>query len=436
MNMKFPVQVLVVLAAVGAGSVRAVPAVDNVAMTQRANSRVVDITYDLSGEAAIVTLGIETNGVALSDRAVTSLAGDVAKVVETGTGRHIVWNAGNDWPENLATNARAKVTAWATNAPPVYMVIDLGTGASNYPVYYYGSAEAVPGGVTNDLYKTARLVLRRVPATGGAGFYMGSPVGEVGRRDTSEDRHVVNLTQDFYIGVYEVTQEQWYRVMGTKPSLYNDVNFWATRPVERVSYYHIRENINNTTMAAVWPETTIPGSNSFMGVLRSKVGAAFAFDLPTDAQWEYACRAGTSGAFNDGTANATNLSVDVNLNRLGRYVSNQSLPVGSPPNTVKVGSYLPNAWGLYDMHGNNWEWVLDWFSENPEWTAYYSGQNGSVDPRGVSTAVAVAENKTRIIRGGAWNSGPIDCRSARRSNVAPDFITIGSVGFRISGNLP
>lgn len=422
MNMKFPVAVFAVMAAAGAGSVLAVPAVDNVVMTQRANSRVVDITYDLSGEAAIVTLGVETNGVALSDRAVTSQAGDVAKVVEPGTGRHIVWNAGNDWPENLATNARAKVTAWATNAPPVYMVIDLGTGASNYPVYYYGSAEAVPGGVTNDLYKTARLVLRRIPATGGTGFYMGSPTNETGRVDIREDLHVVNLTQDYYIGVYEVTQEQWYRVMGANPALYQGAG-WAARPVERVTYYHIRENINNTSLGTVWPEASAPGAGSFMGVLSSKTGGAFDFDLPTEAQWEYACRAGVPGAYN---------VAGTGLELLGRYTLNG----GTAGQTTKAGSYMPNAWGLYDMHGNLWEWCRDWYAENPEWKTYYSSQDGSVDPKGVSTAVAAAEGNKRCIRGGAWNSGAVDCRSATRILALPNSSTPASVGFRISGNLP
>ena len=421
MNVKVLIGFLVVLAA-GAGRVLGVSAVDNVAMAQRANSRMVDITYDLSGEAAIVTLGIETNGVALSDRAVTSLAGDVAKVVEPGANRHIIWNAGNDWPENLATNARAKVTAWATNAPPLYMVIDLGTAASTCPVYYYGSAEAVPGGVTNDLYKTARLVLRRIPATGGAGFYMGSPTNETGRAAIREDLHVVNLTQDYYIGVYEVTQEQWYRVMGTNPALYQGAG-WATRPVERVTYYHIRENINNTSLGTVWPEAANPGAGSFMGVLRSRTGGAFVFDLPTEAQWEYACRAGAAGAYNVGGAG---------LELLGRYTLNG----GSTGQTVSAGSYLPNAWGLYDMYGNLWEWCRDWFSENPEWQTYYSSTEGAVDPKGVSTAVAAAEGNKRCIRGGAWNSGATDCRSATRLLALPNSNTPASVGFRISASLP
>ena len=109
---------------VTAGAAYAVPSVTNVVMTQRANSRIVDISYELTGEAAIVTLGIETNGIALPDSAVTRLSGDVCKVVEMGAGKAIVWNAGADWPENLTQAAKAKVTVYATNTPPLYMVVN------------------------------------------------------------------------------------------------------------------------------------------------------------------------------------------------------------------------------------------------------------------------------------------------------------------------
>jgi hypothetical protein len=104
----------------GAGAAYAVPQVTNVRMAQRAGTRVVDVLYDLAGEAAIVTLGIETNGVAIPDSAVTRLSGDVSVVIQPGTDRHIVWNAGADWPENVTETAKARVTAWSVDAPPLY----------------------------------------------------------------------------------------------------------------------------------------------------------------------------------------------------------------------------------------------------------------------------------------------------------------------------
>ena len=134
-------------AIMGAGAAWAVPEVSNVNMTQIENTRTVQVTYDLSVTNAIVTLSIETNGVAIPDSAVTRLSGDVCKVVAPGS-LTITWNAGADWPENVAESAKARVTAWSVDAPPQVMAVDLsgGPAAATYPVLYYTSAEALPYG--------------------------------------------------------------------------------------------------------------------------------------------------------------------------------------------------------------------------------------------------------------------------------------------------
>ncbi|MDD4103289.1 MAG: hypothetical protein PHU80_11760, partial [Kiritimatiellae bacterium] len=151
----------------GACTAGAVPLVSNVSMTQRQNSRMVDIAYVLSGEEAIITLSIETNGVALPERHVTRLSGDVCKKVQPAAEpRQIVWDAGADWPENLTESARARITAWLPSCPPACLVVDLNEGpATNvFPVNYYASTEALPyGGLTNDIYKGAYLVMKRLP---------------------------------------------------------------------------------------------------------------------------------------------------------------------------------------------------------------------------------------------------------------------------------
>jgi len=179
----------------GMWSARALPEVSNVAMQQMTGTRTMQITYTLS-EDAIITLGIETNGVALPDNVVTCLSGDVCKKVTAGAGT-ILWDAGADWYGNLDATARAVVTAWPTNNPPDVIVFDVteGAGAASYPVYYYTSLDALPyGGVQNFIYKCDRLVMKKIPR---GSFTMGWL--DIGVRQ-------MTLSKDFYMGVYEVTQ--------------------------------------------------------------------------------------------------------------------------------------------------------------------------------------------------------------------------------------
>jgi formylglycine-generating enzyme required for sulfatase activity len=169
---------------------------------------------------------------------------------------------------------------------------------------------------------------------------------------------------------------------------------------------------------------------SFLGRLRAKTGLTF--DLPTEAQWEYACRAGTTGALHDGTVNIASETVDASLAQLGRYAYNGGRPngTGTPvvscatnEATAEVGSYIPNAWGLYDMHGNVFEWCLDGFdTTNPQLP-------GGTDPVGVPVDTA------RIRRSGSWAHPAKDNRSALRSYGGPHYETEGDTGFRLTRTL-
>lgn len=304
----------------------------------------------------------------------------------------------------------------------LYMLIDLsgGTNAASYPVSYLNSA---PADGWSDEYKTTKLVMRKIPR---GTFTMGSPSNELGHHG-DETQHTVTLAKDFYIGVFEVTQRQWELVMGNRPSHFRNVTYYATRPVEGVSYYDIRENPENKDDPAVdWPVNSEVNPVSFMGKLRAKTGLS-RFDLPTESQAEYACRAGTTTALNKG-GNLTKTSSDLSMDLAGRYRCNggyiesfvsPSSNCTTDNGTAKVGTYLPNDWNLYDTHGNIWEWCLDWYGP-------YTGN--TTDPAGAKTG------SFRVGRGGSWIYGAGGCRSANRYNSAPDHRAIFR-GFRVAMTL-
>ncbi len=305
-----------------------------------------------------------------------------------------LYNAGG-YHRDTTTSDKFAPTAFRT-----YMIVDLATGPDSYqyPVTY---VDDIPGGAWSDEYKTTKLVLRRVKKRT---FTMGSPTTETGR-SSNETQHDVTLTQDFYIGVFEVTQKQWELVMGDNPSYFTNALYSATRPVERASYEMIRGT-------ATWPSSNnVATANSFMYNIRNKARLPN-FDLPTEAQWEYACRAGTTNAYNNAGA----------LDDIMRYWDNSDFNGGHEQDepvtrgTAKVGSYLPNAWGLYDMHGNVAEWCRDWYG-----TLYGDAVE---DPLGATSGTA------RVLRGGSWMSDAASSRSAYRLFNNPSNTIDKEMGFR------
>ncbi len=386
------------------------PVVSNVRAEQRPGTKLVDVRYNLSAFAT-VSLTVIDGGQTVSVSAVT---GDIGDDINSGSDLQITWNAGADWNGYISTAMVFAVTAVPSD--PLYLVVDLSSGpsATNYPVSYLS---AVPPGGWPDEYKTTKLVLRRIPA---GTFTMGSPTNELGRLADREAQRQVTLTKDFYIGVFEVTQKQWERVMGNWPSYFTSAAYRDSRPVEQVSWNDIR--------GGVWPGSPSGSGQasvaSFVGRVSARTGLSF--DLPTEAQWEYACRAGTVEALNSGQ-NLTNTSSDVSMNVVGRYYYNHpggssgSSSVSTAGGTAKVGSYLSNSWGLYDMHGNVWEWSLDW---------YTASAPGLVDP------VGAASGSYRVLRGGSWSDDAWYCRSADRSSGLDPSTRILILGFRISRTLP
>lgn len=213
---------------------------------------------------------------------------------------------------------------------------------------------------------SAQIAMRLIPD---GYFTMGSPSTEVDRDPDEGAQHLVYITEPFYMGVYEVTQEQWEAVMGENPSYFGPD---PGLPVERVS----------------WDDC-----QAFIAALNTKgIGT---FRLPTEAEWEYACRAGSTTRFSWGD--------DPGYSEIGDYAWYWD---NSTSMTHTVGGKKPNAWGLYDMSGNVWEWCSDWY-ETPYGVGHVS------DPQGPTTG------SYRVFRGGAWIYVPLYCRSANRNYVTP-----------------
>ena len=353
---------MVALVAAGCASgLFAMPSVSNVSMTQNEASGVVSIGYRLEGEPAVITLDVLTNGVSIGARNLRDLvdpnAGGLGSPVNrlVGVGDHtVLWRPTKTWPGYKFENGEVSVsvTAWATNQPPDYMVIDCTTKSN---VWYYVDADSLPeGDVTNDTYRTTRLVMRRIPAA-----------GVKWRMGTSTSTRYVTFTKDYYMGVYPVTIKQHELLIGSRPSQWGSLDDSDYRPVCRVSY----SNIRGSTL--LWPSDGHDlAATSYLGKIRAFSGVEV--DLPTEAQREYACRAGTSTKYNNGS--------DSFSSSIG-WVSTNS--------TKAVGLKLANNWGLYDMHGNVPEWCLDWYVASLD-------AGDVVDPKGPDSGTA------RVYRGGVY----------------------------------
>ena len=299
---------------------------------------------------------------------------------------------------------------------------------------YYPSADFVPGGVTNSLYKTTTLLMRKIMAKD-VTWTMGSTTLENQNRQAErEATHQVKLANNYYIGVYEITQSQWSQVATNSTISANFTTERFMRPMEKVCYNEIRNAANTTTANASYNWPNAPNPSSFLGLLRSKTGIDF--DLPSEAQWEFAARAGNGvGYWGDGSG-ILNAALDANLNLLGRYLNNPtSNSSTSPAATISpseggsaiVGSYLPNAWGIYDMHGNVWEWCLDWYEDNIN----AHGGAVNIDPSAPAKTLSGASGASRVLRGGSWSGAAGSCRPAYRNSGTPAS-RYGNYGFRVA----
>jgi formylglycine-generating enzyme required for sulfatase activity len=356
--------------------------ITNLKTSQRPDdSGLVDIRFDLAGEDAettqsFVSISISPDGGQSYPIESPSVyfSGDVGFNVPIGTGKHVVWDAAADRPEVLWPNSRVRLV----------------TGEND-------------GSVTIMLPGDVPLVLVPIPA---GTFVMGSPETERSRDFNEGPQTNVTISQDFYMGKYEITQAQWVAVMGSWPQVppTSEQGLGPNHPAYFLSWNDASDFINALNNHII---TTGQGP----AIMR----------LPTAAEWEYACRAGTTTRFSFGDSLIGEFGGDEceddDIRSEYMWFCGNNSTFGAKP----VGGKLPNAFGLYDMHGNVFEWCEDYYSSDPL-------------PGGSVTDPIVTEfSQFRVTRSGFANSRAFFCRSAASTGIRQNSRGSGN-GFRLVTN--
>lgn len=366
------------------------PLVTNVVAAQIDRAKTVFISYDLAhSEGLFSTVTVEVTENEEYWVSVSGVLGDVGVGVTAGIGKSITWDAGSEWPERLFPTVKVRVRA------------DDGQISNG--------GDPVPEGYS------------RIPA---GSFMMGSPENER-ERSSDEGLHEATITRSFLMGKTEVSWSEWMAVRDWAlsngytdlPTGRNGLNGdeSGTHPVTTVTWFGAVKWLNaKSEMEGLIPCYTIAGEIYRTGLLIPKCSfIADGYRLPTEAEWEFACRAGSLEAFYTGEITVTGaVPLDPNLNEAGWYSGNSQL------NTHRVGDpqKQDNDFGLRDMHGNVVEWCWDWYGPYP---------TGSViDPTGAGSG------KSRTLRGGGFMSEAHLCRSANRNEIIPGILD-PIVGFRI-----
>ena len=387
------------------GASPAAPAATVISTTQSATTRMVSVTFDLS-EPAIVTLGAQTSADGGStwadiDGYVVHVVGDVNKKLAAGNGYTALWDADLDWPGHPESGEaiRPVVRCWTEDDPPDWFVMSLLDKSRRW---YFTDARQIPGGVTNRLYKTDYLVMRRIHARDVV-WQMGSDSSEPGRMAGTQDggetpQHYVKLTHDYYMAVFPGTKGQSVRLFSSSLSTSGNPDWFPVNACHHLFLRGYRAASGQPWSYVSGAEDPVAGSN--LDKLRAATGLAF--DIPTEAQWEFACRAGTATARYD---------MECDVDDMGWHSGNSGGAIH------EVGLKKPNPWGLYDMYGNVTEWCRD-----------YSGGYGTaatpsaaiVDPAGPASH----ERNYRVKRGGSSRSPAANWfRSARRGYCDQSWTT-------------
>ncbi len=419
-----------------------------VSVTQSQSMREVIATYTLD-EPAIVTFDVTTNGVSIGAENLGEACGDVYRVVQptaAGEVRTICWAAERACRgrQFAAGSVTFEVNAWATNAPPDYMVVSL-TEKTGYPVgarFYYTAPEQLPceGGVTNIKYKTDYLVMRLIPAK--------NVIYPMGLRSPETDwgaYHRVKFTNDFYMAVYELTRGQYKNVDGSKCSLsWIDPAEGENYPSQGLIAEQGREYAANPAVPVPQTRYTdfrgstktwqIDGhdidTSSKLYKFRTVLGIP-TLDLPTEAEWEFACRAGTAGDRFDGTNGSTSPDTIAWVN------TNTPKPAGATRALPReVGLLKPNPFGLYDIFGNAPEICLDYYAVGSAYATHNPDYNGEpvVAPAGPSTDKdgKTGSSALHVVRGGGvWNDTYSTTANSRTYNTRTASDNHPVCGFRL-----
>ena len=422
----------VFFSAVCALSASATPAIENYSVEQIWGEKVLKVSFNLT-EKAILTVDILTNGVSIGAANYSTMRDPLDSVNEfpankiVAAGEHVwLWRPTMEWPGHKVASEyfQVELKAWSFDDPPDYMIITYNVKSN---AYFYARAEDIPGGIktadpddadavaalASDPYRTSKIILRKIPAKG-VKWRMGSPSDEPYRL-ANEIPHYVMLTNDYYVSIYPLTYTQGIRFFGYADNA-------DTKPKHNITYTGMRGSYN--TAGYCWPDDGYAvTSGSKFGLLRANMGLRF--DFLTEAEWEYACRAGTEGRWNhDGTT--------------PDEVAWTGYSKGKNGHSHVVGLKKPNRWGLYDMHGLVQEWVLD---------QYGTYVTNSIITEAVIAPVGATNNvATRVLRGGPkaynWSSSvgykkspQITTRSAYRRSDTGDAKNDGNnngYGIRIS----